>query len=330
MKLSLEQLESKETPLNLVLNFDFDVLGLFRNMQGRMQSLANQFADQLIYDLQPINQSFTALTDFGQSKINNVKEDEMIIFIGIDNNPNHLASAAPGGYVAQSELNRSWGGFVGFNPNINWSFNANPSPAQFDINSVFTHELGHVLGLQHSSNPNSLMSESVNPGQIKKITVDDKIELSKLGIELKNPISPNWSAVTNPFPGFVGKFETQVADFNNDKVSEIIFGAGQGGGPHVRILDGATGREVASFFAFEPQFTGGLNITVGDYNQNGTPDLIVGAKTGGGPRLQIYEGGTQKIFDQFVFDPNQMTGVSVNWFNNNLVANNGTQFKVIY
>jgi len=41
------------------------------------------------------------------------------------------------------------------------------------------------------------------------------------------------------------------ADINGDQIPDLITAAGQGGGPHVRILDGATGVEMAGFFAFQ-------------------------------------------------------------------------------
>src|SRR5262249_37632744 len=51
----------------------------------------------------------------------------------------------------------------------NWYDGANPSgikPGQFDFQTVLTHELGHVLGLQHSANPNSVMHETLSAGSV--------------------------------------------------------------------------------------------------------------------------------------------------------------------
>src|SRR5262249_5832203 len=91
-----------------------------------------------------------------------------------------------------------------------------------------------------------------------------------------------------PFPGFVGATHVAVADMNSDGVKDIVVGAGKGGGPHVKVFDGAglqTGiqRELRSFFAYDPLFQGGVNVAVGDVNGDGTPDIVTGAGPGGGP-----------------------------------------------
>lgn len=330
IKLLLEQLESKETPLSLTLNFDFDHLGLFDGKHEIMQNFADRYADQLEYSLDSIDEPFFAVTQLGSIDIPKVKADEMIIYIGNDLNKNNIASAAPGTYYQEGNNQlRNWGGAIGFNPSINWSFDGTPLPNEYDINTIFKHEVNHVFGLNHSDNAGSLMYFAISPGVTKNITVDDKNALEKVGISLKSPISPEWGKINSPFPGFNGTFQVQIADFNGDKVSDVVFSAGPGGGPHVKIVDGATGQHMASFFAFQSDFTGGVNIAVGDYTQDGKPDLIVGAGVGGGPRLQIYDNAQNKTFDQFVFDSEKPTGVGVNWFNNTIVANDGNQFKVI-
>ena len=60
----------------------------------------------------------------------------------------------------------------------------------------------------------------------------------------------------------------------------VAVGAGNGGGPIVRLLDPATGAVVAEFFAFDPDLRTGVSVALADVTGDGVDDLIVG--TGGG------------------------------------------------
>jgi hypothetical protein len=59
---------------------------------------------------------------------------------------------------------------------------------------------------------------------------------------------------------------------------ELVAAAGQGGGPHVRVFT-ANGAELASFFAFETFFTGGVVPSLVDFNQLTIESLIGGGVT---------------------------------------------------
>src|SRR5207244_1839112 len=90
--------------------------------------------------------------------------------------------------------------------------------------------------------------------------------------------------------GFQSGVHVATADVNGDGVLDVITGAGSGGGPHVKIFDGATGDVIASFFAYDPGFRGGVNVAAGDVNGDGKADIITGAGPGGGPHVKVFDG----------------------------------------
>jgi hypothetical protein len=118
-------------------------------------------------------------------------------------------------------------------------------------------------------------------------------------------------------PAFTGGVHVATGDVTGDGVPDVITGPGPGGGPHVRVLDGAallTGvvDEVYSFFAYAPGFTGGVFVAAADVNSDGRADIITGAGPGGGPHVQVFSGATgASIRSFFAYDPTFTGGVRV-------------------
>ena len=91
-------------------------------------------------------------------------------------------------------------------------------------------------------------------------------------------------------------------------------GAGAGGGPRVSVYNSLNNSVLASFFAFEEDFKGGVQTAVADVNNDGISDVIVGAGAGGGPRVQVFNGATNfttTLFDFFAFSTEFSGGVDV-------------------
>src|SRR5262249_31788132 len=65
--------------------------------------------------------------------------------------------------------------------------------------------------------------------------------------------------------------------------------------------DGSFLGDLASFFAYELGFTGGLFIACGDIDGDGKPDIILGVDAGGGPHVRIlrFLGGAISVVDEF-------------------------------
>jgi hypothetical protein len=113
-------------------------------------------------------------------------------------------------------------------------------------------------------------------------------------------------------PSFTGGVRVGSGDINKDGVFDIITGAGPGGGPEVKVFDGTNGTLLQDFFAFNPNFTGGVYVAGGDVNGDGAADIIVGAGAGGGPEVKVFDGTSGTLLqDFFAFAPNFTGGVSV-------------------
>ena len=84
---------------------------------------------------------------------------------------------------------------------------------------------------------------------------------------------------------FTGGVRVAIGDVTGDGVDDLVTAPGPGGGPHVKVFSGRDLSLVASFFAFEPSFAGGVSVAVGDINRDGLPDIITGAGAGGAPRV---------------------------------------------
>ena len=81
-----------------------------------------------------------------------------------------------------------------------------------------------------------------------------------------------------------------TADVNGDGTVDIITAPGAGGGPHIRVFDGATGNVLQEFMAYDPTFTGGVFIAAGDIDGDGQADIVTGPGAGGGPHVRIFSG----------------------------------------
>lgn len=92
---------------------------------------------------------------------------------------------------------------------------------------------------------------------------------------------------------------------------EIVVGAGESGGPHVKVftLDRVTFiqappnpqdyfqvRMQNEFFTFDASFRGGVRVAAGDVNGDGRDDLVAAAGPGGGPHVRVFD----------VFPPNPL------------------------
>jgi FG-GAP-like repeat len=123
-------------------------------------------------------------------------------------------------------------------------------------------------------------------------------------------------------PSFVGGIFVAAGDINGDGRAEIVTGNDAGALGHVRSFTNVSGNitsvvmqqlpgPLGSFFAFDT-FRGGVRVAVGDINNDGRADIIVGAGPGAGPHVKAFDGASGGLLlSFFAFDPSFSGGVFV-------------------
>ncbi len=97
-----------------------------------------------------------------------------------------------------------------------------------------------------------------------------------------------------------------AGDVDGDGRADIITGAGAGGGPHVRVIRASDGRQLASFFAYAAQFTGGVRVGTTDFNGDQRAELVLSPGLGAPLQVRITDLNGQNqssAFSPFASNP---------------------------
>lgn len=135
--------------------------------------------------------------------------------------------------------------------------------------------------------------------------------------DFKGKIKSSFFAYDKKFRGGVN---VASGDFDGDGLSEIVTGAGKGGGPHIRIFD-YKGQIKSQFFAYDANFQGGVNVAVGDVDNDGQLEIVTGAGKGGGPQVRIFDYKGNVKYSFFAYDKNYKEGIFVAVYD---INNDGT------
>ncbi|NQV13352.1 MAG: L,D-transpeptidase family protein [Parcubacteria group bacterium] len=88
--------------------------------------------------------------------------------------------------------------------------------------------------------------------------------------------------------------------------------ASEGRAPEVKIYNTDNKHLDKTFLAYDAGFRGGGNVAIGDFDGDGTEEILVGAGRGGGPHVKIFNQlGQPTGFDFFPFHPDFRGGVDV-------------------
>jgi acrosin len=193
--------------------------------------------------------------------------------------------------------------------------------------------VGNISGARDANNsPVPDIIVAAGPGGGPQVKV---ISGQLLFVDKVNPVQANGvisdSVLLGSFmafdPSFRGGVTVAAGDVNDDGFADVIVGAGPGGGPHVKVIDGrklnqtqangeiADSALLMGFMAYDTSFHGGVFVAAGDVNGDGFADVVTGAGPGGGPHVKAFSGVNGAVLVSFMafgpYNPSFHGGVNV-------------------
>lgn len=107
------------------------------------------------------------------------------------------------------------------------------------------------------------------------------------------------AAFTAYTPRNLGGLHVAAADLTGDGRAEIVTGPLKGGGPHVRVFDGADFRLLDQFFAYGEGFRGGIDVAAHPATLATPPLIVTTALQGGGPNVRMYNATDHSVYGWF-------------------------------
>src|SRR3989344_521569 len=130
----------------------------------------------------------------------------------------------------------------------------------------------------------------------------------KITTPVERPVQPQEIL---PYGGFQGGANVAVGNLDSDTSSEIVTGAGTGGGPHIQIFDEGVQEPKFGFFAYAVGFRGGVDVATGDLDGDGIDEIITGPISGGGPHVKAFKADGTEILSFLAYDPKFLGGIKV-------------------
>lgn len=128
----------------------------------------------------------------------------------------------------------------------------------------------------------------------------------KINLYQDGRIVTSFSAYNDLFKGSL----SLAAKIDDGYFKKFIVGAGRGGGPQVRIFS-PLGRLEASWFAYDKNLRGGVNVAIADVTGNGVDEIITGPGPGEEPRVKIFSQDGRLINSFLAYDQKFRGGINI-------------------
>ncbi|MDZ7799024.1 MAG: VCBS repeat-containing protein [Patescibacteria group bacterium] len=102
--------------------------------------------------------------------------------------------------------------------------------------------------------------------------------------------------------------EVYAGDVDGDGQDEVVTATKSGATPHVRVFEGDS-TFINHFFAFPTAFRGGVNVTLGDYDGDGSKDIVTSPASSGGPQYRVFNSEGGLLTSGFAYNENWRLGM---------------------
>lgn len=138
-----------------------------------------------------------------------------------------------------------------------------------------------------------------------------EVAVSDQGVVRLFSVSGMETAKFSPYMGYAGAVSLAFGDVLGNGTAQLVTAPEDGASGMIKVWD-LSGNVLDQFSAFGPTYTGGAFVAVGDVDNDGRQEIVVGAGAGGGPSVKIFRGtGEAMGLGFFAYAPKFRGGVRV-------------------
>lgn len=152
------------------------------------------------------------------------------------------------------------------------------------------------------------------PGEAEVLVFSDTNNFKNLSLntasgQLNVNFGTKINAAWRPFgQNYRGPLSLSAKVENND--IKIAIGAGIGSGPQIQFYNGK-GKLLSSFFAYDKNLRGGVNVSLADLDGDGQLDFVTGPGKGSEPLVKVFSQNGRLRYSFLVYDAKFKGGVNV-------------------